>query len=142
LTSLTFDDDDELNPFYFPNLAAKPRNNNCLQELQDSYKSFSPSFTTSIGLQENNNNNNNNNRSSSNSDFGVIFSGQNQQLARQCKEEEMGSHNCCSFFFFGNSIINPHKRLLSHFSTTFVNDTRNVAIQFHPIIKNNCLKQM
>jgi hypothetical protein len=44
LTSLTFDDDDEeLNPFYFPNLAAKPRNNNCLQELQDSYKSSFPS---------------------------------------------------------------------------------------------------
>jgi hypothetical protein len=41
---LTFDDDDEeLNPFYFPNLAAKPRNNNCLQELQDSYKSSFPS---------------------------------------------------------------------------------------------------
>jgi len=55
---LTFDDDDELNPFNFPNLAAKPRNNNCLQELQDSYMSFSPSFTTSIGLQDNNNNNN------------------------------------------------------------------------------------
>jgi hypothetical protein len=62
LISLTFDDDDkEPNPFYFPNLAAKPRNNNCLQELQDYYKSFSPSFTTSIGLQGRNNNNNNNN---------------------------------------------------------------------------------
>jgi hypothetical protein len=74
LISLTFDDDDEeLNPFYFPNLAAKPRNNNCLQQLQDYYKSFSPSFTTSIGLQGNNNNNNNNNRSSSNSDFWVIL---------------------------------------------------------------------
>ncbi|KAH8511558.1 hypothetical protein H0E87_008934 [Populus deltoides] len=55
LDSLTFDDDDdddgESNPFSFQNLASQPRNNNCLQELQDSYKPFLPSFTTSTVLQ-------------------------------------------------------------------------------------------
>ncbi|CAK7338723.1 unnamed protein product [Dovyalis caffra] len=76
LASLTFDDDDEeeFSPFSFPNLAAQPKNNNCFQELQDSYKPFLPSFTTST----------NNIPSSSISDFGVIFCGQNQpQLAQQ-----------------------------------------------------------
>jgi len=62
LDSLTFDDDDdddgESNPFSFQNLASQPRNNNCLQELQDSYKPFLPSFTTSTVLQGKNSNNN------------------------------------------------------------------------------------
>ncbi|KAG6742259.1 hypothetical protein POTOM_054362 [Populus tomentosa] len=54
LASLTFDDDDdqEFNPFSFPNLAVQPTNNDGLQELQDSYKPFLPSYTAS-GLQEN-----------------------------------------------------------------------------------------
>ena len=83
LDSSTFDDDDgESNPFSFPNLASQPRNDSCLQELQDSYKPFLPSFTTSTGLQSKNSNNNI--PSFSISDFGVIFSGQNQsQLAQQ-----------------------------------------------------------
>jgi hypothetical protein len=90
LDSLTFDDDDddgESNPFSFPNLASQPRNNNCLQELQDSYKPFLPSFTTSTGLQGKNSNNNI--PSFSISDFGVIFSGQNQpQLAQQQQQQQ------------------------------------------------------
>ncbi|KAL3596683.1 hypothetical protein D5086_008320 [Populus alba] len=83
LDSSTFDDDDgESSPFSFPNLASQPRNNSCLQELQDSYKPFLPSFTTSTGLQGKNSNDNI--PSFSISDFGVIFSGQNQsQLAQQ-----------------------------------------------------------
>ncbi|KAF9683771.1 hypothetical protein SADUNF_Sadunf04G0049000 [Salix dunnii] len=85
LASLTFDGggDEESSPFSFPNLACQPRNNSCLQELQDSYKPFLPGFTTSTGRLQGKNNYNNI-PSFSISDSGVIFSGQNEtQLAQQ-----------------------------------------------------------
>ncbi|KAF9664234.1 hypothetical protein SADUNF_Sadunf17G0134900 [Salix dunnii] len=87
LASLTFDDDDdqEFNPFSFPNLAVQPTNNNSLQELQDSYKPFLPGYTAS-GLQGDHNDNIPS--SSSISDFGVIFSGQNPpQLAHHQQQQ-------------------------------------------------------
>lgn len=91
LASLTFDDDDdqEFNPFSFPNLAVQPTNNDGLQELQDSYKPFLPSYTAS-GLQGNNDTIPS---SSPISDFGVIFSGQNPpQLAHQ-QQQQNHDHN-------------------------------------------------
>jgi hypothetical protein len=92
LASLTFDDDDdqEFNPFSFPNLAVQPTNNDGLQELQDSYKPFLPSYTAS-GLQGNNDNIPS---SSSISDFGVIFSGQHPpQLAHQQQQQQNHDHH-------------------------------------------------
>ncbi|KAG5227454.1 hypothetical protein OIU76_027778 [Salix suchowensis] len=93
LASLTFDDDDdqEFNPFSFPNLAVQPTNNNSLQELQDSYKPFLPCYSAS-GLQGDHNDNIP--ASSSISDFGVIFSGQNPpQLAHQQRQQNHDQHH-------------------------------------------------
>ncbi|KAJ6370664.1 hypothetical protein OIU77_001219 [Salix suchowensis] len=93
LASLTFDDDDdqEFNPFSFPNLAVQPTNNNSLQELQDSYKPFLPCYSAS-GLQGDHNDNIP--ASSSISDFGVIFSGQNPpQLAHQQRQQNHDHHH-------------------------------------------------
>jgi hypothetical protein len=111
LDSLTFDDDDddddgESNPFSFPNLTSQPRNNNCLQELQDSYKPFLPSFTTSTVLQGKNSNNNI--PSFFISDFGVIFSGQNQpQLAQQQQPLTTPSTSVAISPWFNNSQKQP-----------------------------------